>query len=92
MKIWFPRLAAVALLLAATPASAAWEATRVTPAQLRQAMLKDQAITIVDVRSPQAFAESRLPGAINVPYAELRRGGKPPAALRKDRVAYLYCT
>ena len=86
------RHTAFAIVFAALPALAAWQPAAVTPAQLRQIMLKDQAITIVDVRSPQAFAQSRLPGAINVPLAELRRGASPPAALRKDRAAYLYCT
>lgn len=86
------RLSALALICAAGPASAAWEARRVTPAQLRQAMNDDQAITIVDVRAPAAYAQGHIPGAINVPYADLRTGGRPPATLRKDNPAYLYCT
>lgn len=86
------RLAAILLVCAAGPASAAWEARRVTPAQLRQAMQDDQAIAIVDVRSPEAYASGHIPGAINVPFAGLRRGGRPPATLRKDNPAYLYCT
>ena len=87
-----PRLAAIALFLAAGPASAAWEPGRVTPAQLRRAMQDDQLIHVVDVRSPQAFAQGHIPGAINVPFASLRAGGRPPATLRKDNPAYLYCT
>lgn len=86
------RLAALALILAAAPASAAWEPGRVTPAQLYKAMQDDQRIHVVDVRSPQAFAQGHIPGAINVPFAGLRQGAKPPAALRKDNPAYLYCT
>lgn len=83
------RLAAVALLLAAAPA---WEPGRVTPEQLKRAMQDDQRIHVVDVRSPQAYAQGHIPGAVNMPFAGLREGAKPPAWLHKGNPVYLYCT
>jgi rhodanese-related sulfurtransferase len=52
--------------------------------------LRDRRITLVDVLSPETFAGMHIPGAINLPVADLaRRAG----ALLPDRTAPIvtYC-
>jgi len=41
---------------------------------------------LLDVRTPAEYAAGHLPGAVNVPLAEIDR-----AALPKDRPLFLYC-
>lgn len=76
------------------------EDSRVPPADLeaitRAALLErlhDDAVTLLDVRSPEEFAQGHLPGAINIPLAELeRRLGELP--VEQEIVAYCrgaYC-
>lgn len=79
-------------LFATTLLAAAFQAPGVTADELRAISLKDHAITIVDVRSAEAFALSHIAGAISVPGAKLKAGMTPPPELMKDREAYLYCT
>lgn len=43
---------------------------------------------VIDVRGPAEFEKSHLPGAVNIPLAELRQRWQ---ALPKDRPIYLYC-
>lgn len=44
--------------------------------------------TVVDVRSPEEFADGAYPGALNIPVQELgRRAGEIP----KDRPVVVYC-
>lgn len=50
--------------------------------------LKEGAVTVVDVRAEEEFALGHLPGALNIPLAELeRRFGQLPA----DREVVAYC-
>lgn len=72
--------------------AAALAASTVTAEQLRTISLKDRAITIVDVRGADAYAESHIYGAINIPASSIRNARKPHASLRKDREIYFYCT
>ena len=55
--------------------------------------LKDGMVTVLDVRPPREFASGHLPGAVNVPLAELeRRLGELPR--KREIVAYCrgpYC-
>ncbi|MGQ0804678.1 MAG: rhodanese-like domain-containing protein [Actinomycetota bacterium] len=46
--------------------------------------------TLVDTRSREAFAAGHIPGAVNVPYAEIDEttAGLPP----RDRLAVTYCS
>jgi adenylyltransferase/sulfurtransferase len=58
---------------------------RLTPAELRP-MLSD--VAIVDVREPQEFAVSRLPGAVNIPVGQLQ---ERLAEIPKNRLAVFVC-
>ncbi len=49
----------------------------------------DKNVVIVDVRSPQEYAEKRLPLAINIPLYELE--SKMNQLLNKDAKIILYC-
>ncbi|BDG16044.1 rhodanese-like domain-containing protein [Thermus brockianus] len=43
---------------------------------------------VVDVRTPQEFAQGHVPGAINLPVEEVARWAD---TLPKDKPVYLYC-
>lgn len=43
---------------------------------------------IVDVRSPEAFAKSHIPMAINLPLEEIERGN---ITLPKTKIIFVYC-
>jgi rhodanese-related sulfurtransferase len=45
-------------------------------------------LTIIDVRSPEEFAEKHIPGAINIPLAELENRSKE---LSKERTIITAC-
>ncbi|MDP9528360.1 ArsR/SmtB family transcription factor [Pseudomonas protegens] len=55
--------------------------------ELRQ-RLQEGAITLLDVRSPQEFAQGHLPGAINIPLEELEQR---LAELAADQELVAYC-
>ncbi len=61
-----------------------------TPGTLKGLMDREMmsAITLIDVRSPEAFKECRIPNAACVPMAEL--AGKM-AALPKNKNVVVYC-
>lgn len=51
-------------------------------------------VTIVDVRTAEAFAEGHIPGAINIPYDKFNGfdGNETEfPSLRKDGFNYIYC-
>ncbi|MBI4967019.1 MAG: metalloregulator ArsR/SmtB family transcription factor [Rhodospirillales bacterium] len=54
---------------------------------LRRRMQKGE-VTVIDVRPPEEFAAGHIPGAINVPAAQLSRH---LAALPKDKEIVAYC-
>lgn len=45
----------------------------------------------IDVREPSEFSQGHVPGAINVPPAELMAGAKSLEAYPKDTEFVLYC-
>lgn len=54
-----------------------------------RAAVANPAVTVVDVLSREAFATGRLPGAINIPFAELRtRAGAELPDRSRDIVVY----
>lgn len=56
------------------------------PRELYQAV--DQGAVVVDVRTPQEFAEGHVPGAINLPVENVVQWAD---TLPKDKPVYLYC-
>lgn len=56
------------------------------PRELYQAV--DQGAVVVDVRTPQEFAEGHVPGAINLPVEAVAQWAD---TLPKDKPVYLYC-
>jgi hypothetical protein len=61
---------------------------RVTPFEARRMLDSGQAV-LVDVRTPTAFANSHLDGAINIPLSEV---AERYAELPRDKEIIAYCT
>ncbi len=67
------------------------EVTRVTADEVGERMNRGEQFAFVDTRNPQAWAEAetKLPGAIRVPAAEVEQHlGEIP----RDRAVITYCT
>jgi len=67
------------------------EAPRITVDDLKRRMDAGEGFTLIDVRNPQAWADSgvTLPGAVRVPLDELERY---LYQIPKDRPVVAYCT
>lgn len=89
MRIWKLSLGALAVVLGAQSASAAYDAERITPQDVAKRQSKGEAITIVDVRTPSAYAAEHIYGAANIPKARFEQGAQ---GLPKSRTILLYCT
>lgn len=61
----------------------------VTPEQVRAWQTDEEAFVLVDARDPVQYRQEHLPGAINVPYVDIRAGGALPD--RGARVV-VYCS
>lgn len=72
------------LVLAACGSKGSYQ--NVGPHQLYQAL--DQGALIVDVRTPEEFAQGHVPGAVNLPLQEIAAWADK---LPKDKPVYLYC-
>jgi rhodanese-related sulfurtransferase len=64
--------------IAALPALAPLPVCGLTVAGLREELAGGGKITVVDIRSPLAFAREHIPGAINIPAALCGRKNLPP--------------
>lgn len=51
--------------------------------------LLDDGACVVEVLGPKVYAQAHLPGALNLPLAELDR--RAPAELPRDRAIVVYC-
>jgi 3-mercaptopyruvate sulfurtransferase SseA len=67
----------------------AYEAPRVTPEQANARIQAGENLVILDVRSASAYQAGHIPGAINIPWANLK---DDYSQLPKDRFILLYCT
>lgn len=45
-------------------------------------------VTVLDIRTPEEYAEEHLPGAVSLPAEQL---GRAPALLPGDRPVLVYC-
>lgn len=48
-------------------------AREIAPDVVKQALDEGQKIVVIDVRPPEAFEKETIPGAINIPLAELEK-------------------
>ncbi len=53
-------------------------------------LVRDPAVTVLDVLSPSAYAGAHLPGAINIPVADLRERAPVELPDRSRRIV-AYC-
>jgi hypothetical protein len=60
---------------------------RITPAELRQAILKNQAV-IVDVRNESSYDEGHIKGARLIPINDI---GTRASELPRDKIIVTYC-
>ena len=61
----------------------------VTLAEMR-GLVRDPNVVVLDVLSREAYAAGHLPGAVNIPLAELR--GRATVELpERDRAIVVYC-
>ena len=59
---------------------------RITQAEAKEMMKKDDGHVVVDVRRPDEFAEGHIPGAISVPLSVIEQ-----VTLPKDKPLFVYC-
>lgn len=58
------------------------------PIGLKYAIEAKEPLTIIDLRTPELYEKSHIPGAINVSYEELQ---KSTDVVNKDTTAVVYC-
>ena len=90
LSVAFTTIATAGEPVAPAPASAA--AAAVAPMS-QEALLEHQSrhpdhLLVLDVRTPQEYAEGHVPGAVNVPYDQL---ASRLAEIPKDKDVVLYC-
>ena len=87
--VW--RALALALALLASNMAFAVDAVNISAdSVLARTQKKDTSMVILDVRTPEEYAQGHVPGAINIPYDKLEsRANELLAAKKKDVV--LYC-
>ncbi|HEX6032535.1 MAG TPA: rhodanese-like domain-containing protein [Tepidiformaceae bacterium] len=61
----------------------------VSPGQVREWQESDTEFVLVDARDAIQYAREHIPGAINVPYVEIRAGGLLPP---RDQRIVVYCS
>lgn len=54
-----------------------------------KALMDEGGVTVVDVRTPQEYADGHIPGAINIPNEDITT--TPPDGLSKDDTLIVYC-
>lgn len=82
--------ALLAALLGSLPALAAAEITTIGAEEVHAALVSGRPVALVDVRTPEEYAQAHLPGAVNV-FAPTVRANR--ALLPKDPAARIifYC-
>ena len=59
------------------------------PSDLYAARKAGEQIVVVDVRSAEAWAQGRIPGAVHLPYREI--AGRAPTDIPADACVVVYC-
>lgn len=80
----------VALYFLVWSAACNAQVTDITQDELMQRIKANKAGLILDVRTPEEYAEGHVPGAINIPYDHLGLRHTEIAA-HKDKDIVLYC-
>ncbi len=55
------------------------------------AMMEEGIGTVIDVRTPEEFAQGHIKGAINVPSTTIKDGVELPYKIKKDEPVLIYC-
>ncbi|OGS98563.1 MAG: hypothetical protein A3F73_07900 [Gallionellales bacterium RIFCSPLOWO2_12_FULL_59_22] len=79
-----------ALLLLALSAACHTQVTDITQAELMRRINANQPGLILDVRTPEEYADGHIPGAINIPFDQLGSRHKEIAAHEGEGIV-LYC-
>lgn len=58
------------------------------PVGLKYAIQNKEALTIIDLRTPELYEKSHVPGALNISYEELE---KSTDQISRDTTAVVYC-
>lgn len=61
----------------------------VSPEQVLEWQAEGEEFVLVDARDPIQFAQEHIPGAINIPYVDIRAGGRLPP---RDARIVIYCS
>src|SRR5690625_1352660 len=64
---------------------------QVVSTEMYKEFVKDNSITLVDVRTPEEFEEGALPGAVNIDYYDEENFHKAYDAFDRKEPIYLYC-
>lgn len=90
MKMAWRALALALTLLASNMAFAADAVNISADSVLARTQKKDTSMVILDVRTPEEYAQGHVPGAINIPYDKLDSRANELLAV-KDKELVLYC-
>lgn len=84
------RITAILAALVGLTGCSAQRFTTLSPDDFHSSVA-DSAVQLVDVRTPEEYAEQHLPGAINIDVYEEDFIGQCKACLDKDRPVAVYC-
>lgn len=90
-RFWLPVLGTLltGLAIAGEPAAPAPKAAPMTQEQFLEHQAKHpEQLFVLDVRTPEEYAEGHVPGAVNVPHDQI---GARLAEVPKDKDVVLYC-
>ena len=88
LSVAFTTIATAGEPVASAPASAPAAAPMSPEALLEHQSRHPDHLFVLDVRTPQEYAEGHVPGAVNVPYDQL---ASRLAEVPKDKDVVLYC-
>ncbi|HBZ58778.1 MAG TPA: rhodanese-like domain-containing protein [Sutterella sp.] len=84
-------LASLALAPFSAPLATSVPSPFISPRLAKELMAKHPDTVLIDVRTPEEFRSERIPGAINLPVAEIVKGKLPAQLDDKNRLYFVYC-